>query len=129
MTAKWKTDWAFADSPLAFDETNRRLFVGCRLPAKIVVLNSDSCAAVTSLKIDGDADDVFYDATRHRLYVVCGDGVVEVIDQIDRDRYKISAWMATVAGTRSGLFVPERAALFVAVPQRGKKGRKFGDTR
>jgi hypothetical protein len=125
VIAKWKTDWAFANYPLAFDETNRRLFVGCRLPPKIVVLNSDSGAAVTSLKIDGDVDDVFYDATRHRLYAVCGDGAVDVIDQIDRDTYKISARIATVAGARTGLFVPERGALFVAVPQRGKQGAEL----
>jgi hypothetical protein len=51
-----------------------------------------------------------------------------MIDQIDAT-YKMSARMATVAGARTGLFVQERGALFVAVPQRGKQGRKFGDTK
>jgi DNA-binding beta-propeller fold protein YncE len=118
MISRWKTDWALANYPLAFDETNRRLFVGCRRPAKIVVLNSDSGAAMTSFKIDGDADDVFYDATRHRLYAVCGDGAVDVIDQIDRDTYKIAAKIPTAAGARTGLFVPQWNSLFVAVPSR-----------
>ena len=125
VIARWKTDWAFANYPLAFDETNHRLFVGCRLPAKIVVLNSDSGAAVTSFKIDGDADDVFYDGTRHRLYAICGDGAVDVIEQIDRDTYKTSARMPTAAGARTGLFVPERHALFVAVPQLGTQGAEI----
>jgi hypothetical protein len=103
---------------LAFDETNRRLFVGCRLPAKIVVLNSDSGAVVTSFKIGDDVDDVFYDAVRHRLYAIGGEGSVEVIDQTDRDAYKMLARIPTAPSARTGLFVPELNSLFVAVPHR-----------
>jgi DNA-binding beta-propeller fold protein YncE len=116
VTATWATDWAFANYPIALDETNHRLFVGCRLPAKIVVLNSDSGAVVTSFKIGGDVDDIFYDAARHRLYAICGDGSVDVIDQIDRDTYKISERIPTASGARTGLFVPELDSLFVTVP-------------
>ena len=118
VTATWKTGAAFANYPIEFDETNHRLFVGCRLPAKIVVLNSSSGAVVTSFKIGGDADDVFYDAVCHRLYAICGDGSVDVIDQIDRDTYKMSARIPTASGARTGLFVPELKSLFVAVPHR-----------
>ena len=118
VIATWKTDGAFANFPIALDESNHRLFVGCRLPAKIVVLNSDSGAVVTSFKFGGDADDVFYDAVRHRLYAICGEGSVDVIDQIDRDTYKISARIPTASGARTGLFVPELNSLFVAVPHR-----------
>src|SRR5438067_10412186 len=42
VTATWKTDLAFANFPMALDETNRRLFVGCRLPSKFVVLDTES---------------------------------------------------------------------------------------
>jgi hypothetical protein len=118
VTATWKTDGAFANYPMGFDETNHRLFVGCRLPAKIVVLNSDSGAVVGSLGIDGDVDDIFYDSARHRLYAICGEGKVDVIDQLDRDAYKISAQIPTASGARTGLLVPELNSLFVAVPHR-----------
>ena len=121
VTATWKTDWAFANYPLALDETSHRLFVGCRLPPKIVVLNSDSGAVVTSFKIGGDADDVFYDAARHRLYAICGEGTADVIDQINRDTYKMFAKIPTVSGARTGLFVPELNSLFVAVPHHEKQ--------
>ena len=109
---------SFANYPIALDETNHRLFVGCRVPAKIVVFNSDSGAVVTSFKIGGDVDDIFYDALRHRLYAICGDGSVDVIDQIDRDTYKMSERIPTASGARTGLFVPELNSLFVAVPHR-----------
>ena len=121
VIATWKTDWAFANYPIAFDETNHRLFVGCRLPAKIVVLNTDSGAVVTGFGIGGDVDDIFYDAPRHRLYAICGDGAIDLIEQIDRDSYKMSAKIPTAPGARTGLFVPELNSLFVAVPHRGNQ--------
>jgi len=116
VTATWKTDWALANYPLAFDEPNHRLFVGFRRPAKIVVLNSDTGELVTSLKIGSDVDDIFYDAMRRRIYAICGEGKVDVIDQIDRNTYKMSASIPTASGARTGLFVPEWNSLFVAVP-------------
>ena len=116
VTATWATDLALANYPMALDETNHRLFVGCRLPAKVVVLNSDSGAVVTSFRIGGDVDDIFYDAGRHRLYAIGGDGSVDVIDQNDRDSYKPLARIPTARGARTGLFVPELNSLFVAVP-------------
>ena len=129
VTAVWKTGWAFANYPMAFDETNHRLFVGCRLRAKIVVLNSNSGAVVTSFKIGGDADDVSYNAERHRLYVICGEGSVDVFDQIDRATYKMSLRIPMASGARTGLFVPELNSLFVAVPHRENQRANCGDTR
>lgn len=125
VAARWKTDGAFANFPIAVDELNRRLFVGCRRPAEIVVLNTDSGAVVTKVKIGGDVDDVFYDVARHCLYAICGAGSVDVIDQIGRDTYKMSVKIPTASGARTGLFVPELNSLFVAVPHHGKQGAEL----
>jgi DNA-binding beta-propeller fold protein YncE len=121
VTATWKTGGAAANFPMALDEANHRLFVGCRTPPTFVVLNTDSGVVVASLAIAGDPDDVFYDAKRRCLYIVCGAGTVEVIDQLERDRYRIGATVLTAAGARTGLFVPERDSLFLAVPHRGNQ--------
>ena len=86
-----------------------------------MVLNTDSGAVVTKVKNGDDADDVFYDAARHALYTICGAGSVDVIDQIDRDTYKMSVKIPTASGARTGLFVPELHSLFVAVPQQEKQ--------
>jgi DNA-binding beta-propeller fold protein YncE len=119
--AAWKTDGAFANFPIALDEINHRLFVGCRLPAKMVVLNTDTGRVVTSIAIAGDIDDLFYDAKRQRLYAICGEGNVEIIEQLDSDKYKIAATIPTASGARTGLFVPQLNSLFVAVPHRGNQ--------
>jgi DNA-binding beta-propeller fold protein YncE len=121
VIATWKTDGAFGNFPMALDEANHRLFVGCRLPSKLVVLDTASGKTVTSVGISGDPDDIFYDSKRHRVYVICGAGKIDIIDQTDANTYKALAKINTADGARSGLFVPERDALFVAVPHRGSQ--------
>jgi DNA-binding beta-propeller fold protein YncE len=119
VVARWKTDLAFANFPMALDEANHRLFVGCRLPSSLVVLDTESGNVVAKISISGDPDDVFYDSKRHRIYAICGAGKVDIIEQADPNTYKALTKIDTANGARTGLFVPERDTLFVAVPHRG----------
>ena len=121
VIATWKTDLAFGNFPMALDEANHRLFVGCRLPSRLVVLNTDSGDVVAKTDISGDADEVFYDSKRHRIYAICGAGKVDIIEQADANSYKSSAKIDTAAGARTGFFAAERDTLFVAVPHRGSQ--------
>jgi len=119
--ASWRTNLAFANFPMALDEANHRLFVGCRLPSKLVVLNTDSGDVVAKIDISGDADDVFYDSKRNRIYVICGAGKIDIIEQADPNTYKALTKVDTSNGARTGFFFPERDTLFVAVPHRGSQ--------
>jgi DNA-binding beta-propeller fold protein YncE len=117
----WKTDLAFGNFPIALDETNHRLFVGCRLPSKLVVLDTESGKVIAKIDISGDSDDIFYDSKRHRIYAICGAGKIDIIEQTDANFYKALAKIDTADGARTGLFVPERDSLFVALPHRGSQ--------
>ena len=121
VVATWKTDLAVGNFPMALDEANHRLFVGCRLPSRLVVLNTDSGDVVAKINISGDSDDVFYDSKRHRIYAICGAGKIDIIEQTDPKTYKAFTKVDTANGARTGLFVPERDTLFVAVPHRGSQ--------
>jgi hypothetical protein len=125
VIATWKPDGASGNFPMALDEANHRLFIGCRSPAKLVVLNTDSGDTVTTLDIAGDADEVFYDAKRHRLYAICGAGYVEIIEQTDSDHYKLAVKVPTASGARTGLFVAEGDDLFIAVPRHGTQAAEI----
>ena len=121
VIARWQTDLAFGNFPMALDEANHRLFVGCRLPSKLVVLNTDSGNVVAKIDISGDPDEVFYDSEHHRIYTICGGGKINILDQMDPNTYAVSTKIDTTDGARTGLFVPERHALFVAIPHRGSE--------
>jgi hypothetical protein len=70
-------------------------------------------APVASVDLCGDADDTFVDAKRQRVYVSCGEGYLDVFDARENG-YRRMAHVATAAGARTALFVPQLDALFVA---------------
>ena len=107
--------------PMAFDEAHHRLFIGCRIPAKMLVLDGDTGKSIASLEIPGTTDDLFYDAARGRIYVLGGVGLIDVIAQKTPDRYERIARVPAPVGSRTGLFVPELNELFVSVSQSAKQ--------
>ncbi len=119
VTGTWRVTAAGSNYPMALDETNRRLFVGCRRPAKLLVYDTGSGMFLTAIDIVGDTDDLFYDSAKKRLYVIGGEGYITVLEQQDADHYRQLQKLPTAAGARTGLFVPELGKLFLAVPHRG----------
>jgi hypothetical protein len=72
------------------------------------------------LDMCGDADDLFLDDERARVYASCGAGSVDVF-KVDGRTLVQSGRVATKAGARTSLFVPEWNQLFVAA--RATEGR------
>jgi hypothetical protein len=120
VIATWRMEKCRAQFPMALDESDQRLFVGCREPARLVVFDITLGKPVSDLEICGDADDVFYDASRKRLYISCGEGFIDVIDRRDANTYELRERIPTRVGARTSLFSAERDELFLAVPTRGK---------
>jgi DNA-binding beta-propeller fold protein YncE len=119
VTATWPMETFQANFPLALDETNHRLFVGCRKPARLVVLDTATGQPVTNLAISGDIDDLFYDAPRKRLYLSCGEGFLDTVEQTTADTYRRVSQLPTAPGARTCYFSPGPDRLYLAVPDRG----------
>jgi DNA-binding beta-propeller fold protein YncE len=119
IAATWPVAGAAANYPMALDEANHRLFVGCRRPAKVIVVDTTTGQAAGAYEIVGDTDDLFYDAARQRLYVTGGDGFIDVLEARPSTALTRLARIATAAGARTSLFVPEQNRLYLAVPHRG----------
>ena len=119
VIATWELPGVAGNFPMALDEASRRLFVGARNPAALVVYDIDTGKVVAKLDIGGDTDDLFYDAQAKRLYVICGEGGVNVFSQRDADHYAALAPLKTGARARTGLFVAADRALYVAQPATG----------
>jgi DNA-binding beta-propeller fold protein YncE len=122
---KWRLGGALANYPMALDEPSKRLFLGCRLPARLVILDTSSGRIVSTQPTVGDADDVFYDASRRFVYVIGGEGAVEVFLQHDLDQYESVGREVTAPGARTGLFTPSSSRLYVAAPHRGSQVAKI----
>jgi DNA-binding beta-propeller fold protein YncE len=114
QTATWPMRVAGGNFPMAIDQTARHVLVAFRDPAKLGAFAMDDGSLVTSPEICGDADDLFVDPKRRRVYISCGEGFLDVLDSADR-AYRRVARIATVAGARTSLFVPEMDRLMLAV--------------
>ena len=134
--------------PMALDRKNKRVFVACRKPAKLVVLDmyvDIFRAGLLSPNVERirgsadcapDSDDIFFDEQTGGVLVIGGgnradniganggDGAGAAIQvfAIDKDgKPALTQSVATPPHSRTGLFVPERRALYLAVPPQGER--------
>jgi len=113
-TQSLPTQGAGSNFPMAIDGEAHRVLVVFRSPPTLMALSSQDGHVVAKVDTCGDADDVFVDRKRRRVYVSCGAGVVDVLES-DEQGYPRLAHVPTIPGARTSLFVPELDRLFVAV--------------
>jgi YVTN family beta-propeller protein len=123
VLAHWSTPGC-ENYPMALDEDRHRIFVFCRnSPGYVSVINTESGKQVTTIPAtpESSSDDMFYDASKGRLYVISSlqpvpgePGVIDVVQQRDADHYEKIATYPTAPVARDGLFVPELGKLFVS---------------
>jgi DNA-binding beta-propeller fold protein YncE len=109
--ARWPTSNE-NNFPMAFDEENQRVLVVFRRTATLEVLSKTDGRSIARVETCGDADDLFLDPKRHRIYVTCGEGFADVFDA--QAEYRRLAHIPTISGARTSLFVPELDRLFLA---------------
>jgi len=114
QVSSWPMTIAGGNFPMAIENTGGAVVVAFRNPAKLGAFSKENGALIASPDICGDADDVFADAKRRRVYVSCGEGYIDVLDT-DRNSYRRIARVPTVSGARTSLFIPELDRLMLAV--------------
>jgi DNA-binding beta-propeller fold protein YncE len=113
QVASWGTGLLRANFPLALDESQQVLAV-FRFPARLGVFREQDGQRVQSLSTCGDSDDLFVDSRRHRVYVTCGEGVIDVFSR-EAGGYQHLGRLETSPGARTSLFVPGLDRLYLAV--------------
>jgi DNA-binding beta-propeller fold protein YncE len=112
--ATWQVPGASSNFPMALDPAKSVLAAVFRSPPRLVLLDTRTGAVAANLPTCGDADDLFFDARRTRIYISCGAGEIAVF-QGDGTAYRPMASVPTASGARTSLFVPELDRLFLAV--------------
>jgi DNA-binding beta-propeller fold protein YncE len=122
VLAHWSNP-ACENYPMALDEDHHRIFVFCRnSPGSVSVIDTESGKQVTTIPAtpQSSSDDMFYDQSKGRIYVLSSiqpvtgiPGIIDVIQQKDADHYEKIASYTSGPNGRDGLFVPELGKLFV----------------
>ena len=117
---RWPTGQSGENFPMMLDEASGQVIVVFRRPPTLTAFSMKDGAPVASAGTCGDADDVFVDARRHRIYVSCGEGYLDAFEP-GGDTFRRIAHLPTAPGARTSLFVPELDRLFLAVRARDQE--------
>jgi DNA-binding beta-propeller fold protein YncE len=115
VIATWPVPPAQQNAMVAFDPAQHRLYVVCRSPGVVVVMNSDTGSVIGTQPAPLRTDEVQYDESTHRLYVPGGEGYMGIYDTSDPDHLKIVEKVTTAPGAKTALLIPAMHRLFLAV--------------
>lgn len=121
VVTKWPLNGLRSNYAMALNEEDHRLFTITRKTPMMVVLNTETGNEVTRLRAAGECDDVFFDASRKRIYVIGAEGFISVFQQNDPDHYELVANVPSGIGIRTGYFFTKRDRFYVAVPAKGSE--------
>jgi DNA-binding beta-propeller fold protein YncE len=123
--ARWPLPVA-GNFPMALDELDHRLFIATRAPAQLVVVDTNTGHLVGSLPAVQDADDLYYDSARRRVYISGGEGYISVFQCETADRSKLLAKVPSALGARTAGYSGKGRKgfdrFYVAVPARADHG-------
>jgi len=108
------TAGASSNFPMAVEADQHKVLVALRSPAKLMIFATQTGKLEASLDTCRDADDVFVDARRQRVYVSCGEGSIDVFAKASGG-YERLARIRTVTGARTALFATTTDRLYLGV--------------
>ena len=115
VIAKWKNNGASSNFPMALDEVNNHLFIGCRSPASLRMISTETGKDISAISCSGDADDVFYNAPDSLVFVSAGKGFIDVFRANEKKLIQINH-IKTSSGARTSLLLVSEKKFLLAVP-------------
>lgn len=118
---RWPLKGLRGNYAMVLNEADHRLFVVTRKVPMLVALDTETGKEVTRLPTAGECDDVFFDESRKRVYVIGGQGWISVYEQADPEHYKLLANVSSTVGVRTGYWFAKRDRFYVGVPAKGNE--------
>jgi len=116
IAARWKLTKAAGNVPLAFNAAHRLLYIACRTPGTLIAMDEATGKELASLPAAGQADDLFYDPSLRRVYLIGGAGEVDSYQVDEAKSLHSLGVLHTAPGAKTALFVPSQNLLYVGVP-------------
>ncbi len=95
---KWPTTPGGSPVGMSMDVAKRRLFIGCRKPQKLIVMDADNGKILADFPIGAGVD-----ATKFAgdIFASCGDGTLTVVRETTPDKFQIIQTVQTPRGART----------------------------
>ena len=115
---------ALGGSPvgMSMDPANRRLFVGCRKPQKLIVMSADDGKVLADLPIGAGVDATQFDGD---IFASCRDGTLAVARETSPGKFAIVQTVTTKQGAKTMGLDPTTHTLYLPT-NRGLRSRRAG---
>lgn len=98
---------------LAFDATNRRLFIGCKNNT-LAIVDADSGKSIAKFPIGEHVDATVFEAASKMIYAPTGDGFLTIIRQDSADKYTVLDNVPTMRGAKTMALDSKTGKIFSA---------------
>jgi len=105
VVARWPVAPGGSPVGMAIDGNNRLLFIGCRNPQKLIVMNADTGKVIADLPIGAGVDATKFDGAE--AFASCRDGKLEVAKQTSAGKFEIVETVTTPLGARTMAVDPQ----------------------
>jgi hypothetical protein len=116
MSATWTLKSAKDNTPLAYDQADGVMLIGCRRPARLIALDARQGSELSILSSSAGADDLFFDRATRRAYLISGEGAIDSVELAAGGILKPVTVTRTVSGAKTGLLDPASGLLYIGIP-------------
>jgi DNA-binding beta-propeller fold protein YncE len=116
VVSKWPTAPGGSPVGMSMDVAKRRLFIGCRKPQKLIVMNADDGKVLADLPIGTGVD-----ATKfaNDAFASCADGTLTVARETTPGRFEVVQTVQTPRGARTMGIDPTTHTLYLPTAEFG----------
>ncbi len=95
---KWSTAPGGSPVGMSMDTVHRRLFIGCRKPQMLIVMDADTGKVLANLPIGAGVDATKFDGD---IFASCGDGTLTVARETAPGKFEVVQTLKTPLGART----------------------------
>jgi DNA-binding beta-propeller fold protein YncE len=114
---KWPTAPGGAPVGMSMDPEHRRLFVGCRNPQKLLVMNADDGKVLADLPIGAGVDATRFD--NGYIFASCRDGTLAVAREASPGQFKLVQSLNTKPGAKTMGIDPATHLIYLPTAELG----------
>ena len=98
VIARWPVAPGGSPVGMAMDRDRRRLFIGCRKPQQMVVMNADDGTVLAALPIGAGVDATQFGG---EAFASCRDGTLTVVRETSPGKFEVAQTVKTAVGART----------------------------
>lgn len=110
---KWPTTPGGSPVGMSMDTAKRRLFIGCRKPQKLIVMDADNGKILADLPIGTGVDATKFDGDTGDIFASCGDSTLTVARETTPGKFEVVQIVKTPRGARTMGIDPTTHTLYL----------------